>query len=81
VDLLFTDIVMPGQMNGRELADKVTARYPITRVLFTLGYTDKADAEQSPLPAGSHFLSKPYYRQDLARRVREVLDLEVCYDR
>jgi PAS domain S-box-containing protein len=81
VDLLFTDIVMPGRMNGRELADKVTARDPATRVLFTSGYTDKADAEQSPLPSGAHFLSKPYYRKDLAQRVREVLDLEVCHIR
>jgi CheY-like chemotaxis protein len=77
VDLLFTDMIMPGQMNGRELADAVADRYPDTRILFTSGYTEKAGDEQISMPAGIHLLSKPYYRQDLARRVREILDLKV----
>ena len=76
VDLLFTDMIMPGHMTGRELADEVTERFPDTRILFTSGYTEKSDDGPLCLPSGIHLLSKPYYRQDLARRVREVLDLE-----
>ena len=81
VDLLFTDMVMPGRMTGRELADEVTRRFPDTRILFTSGYTEKTGDGHLSLPAGIHLLSKPYYSQDLARRVREILDLNMSMAR
>ncbi len=74
VDLLFTDIVMPGGMSGRELADEVARRYPTTKILFTSGYIQKAEDDRHPVPTGVNLLAKPYYRQDLAIRVREILD-------
>ncbi|MEQ8842693.1 MAG: PAS domain-containing protein [Acidimicrobiales bacterium] len=74
VDLLFTDVVMPGGLNGRELADEATARHPHLRVLFTSGYTANAIDRQGRLDADAELLSKPYRHEDLARRVRGLLD-------
>jgi CheY-like chemotaxis protein len=73
-DLLFTDIVMPGGMNGRQLAEEACRRVPGLRVLFTSGYTEQAVLHQGSLGAGMRLLAKPYRRQDLALRVRETLD-------
>ena len=74
-DLLFTDMVMPGGMNGRELAEHLHRRYPGLKVLYTSGYAHGAMPEE---PAGAaqvrHLLGKPYRRHDLATKVREVLD-------
>jgi nitrogen-specific signal transduction histidine kinase len=74
IDLLFTDVVMPGGMNGRELADKIVNRNPAIRVLFTSGYTQNAIVHHGRLDAGVHLLSKPYRKVDLARMVRTALD-------
>ena len=71
VDLLFTDIVMPGGMSGVELADRVRARYPKMRVLFTSGFTQPGTLG---LDAGDALLSKPYRKLDLAVRLRQILD-------
>ena len=73
VHLLLTDVVMPG-MNGRELAGRVAALRPDTKVLYASGYTDDAILRHGVLDAGSPFLSKPYTPTELKRRVREVLD-------
>lgn len=73
IDLLFTDIVMPG-ITGVELADEATRIRPSLRVLFTSGYPDKAVTDHARLEAGSRFLSKPYRTQELAIRIREALD-------
>jgi PAS domain S-box-containing protein len=73
-DLLFTDIVMPGGMNGRELAEEARRRVPGLRVLFTSGYIEQAILHQGSLGAGTRLLAKPYRRQELALRVRETLD-------
>ena len=73
-DLLFTDIVMPGGMNGRQLAEEARRRVPALRVLFTSGYTEQAMLHQGSLGAGTRLLAKPYRRQELALRVREALD-------
>lgn len=73
-DLLFTDVVMPGGMSGRELADQAFALRPGLKVLFTSGYTENAIVHHGRLDAGVHLLSKPYRRDELARRVRRVLD-------
>jgi CheY-like chemotaxis protein len=72
-DLLFTDIVMPGAMNGRALAEEVLRRHPQMRVLFTSGYTEEV-ALRDRLEQGVNLLSKPYRKADLARKIREVLD-------
>ena len=73
IDLLFTDIVMPG-MNGRELADKVRAERPATQILFTTGYTRNAVVHNGMLDAGVAFLAKPFTIDQLARKVAEVLE-------
>jgi CheY-like chemotaxis protein len=73
-DLLFTDIVMPGGVNGRQLAQKLRRRWPTLRVLYTSGYargTLDIDGEQVP---SKYVLGKPYRRSDLANKLREVLD-------
>jgi PAS domain S-box-containing protein len=72
-DLLFTDVVMPGGMSGRELADAVSKRRPGTKVLYTSGYTDNAIVHHGRLDQGVMLLSKPYRRPQLAQMVREAL--------
>ncbi len=72
-DLLFTDVIMPGGMTGVELAGKVRSLRPGTPVLFTSGYTENAMLQQGRIPAGTHLLSKPYRRADLALRLEQAL--------
>ena len=74
IDLLFTDIVMPGGVNGRELAAKASAMRPGLRVLFTSGYTDNVFIRDGRREAGPRLLAKPYRWPDLARVLREVLE-------
>jgi PAS domain S-box-containing protein len=74
IDLLFTDVVMPGGMTGRQLADAARQRRPKLKTLFTSGYTENSIVHQGKLDPGVHFLAKPYRRQDLARKLREALD-------
>ncbi|HEX9869434.1 MAG TPA: GAF domain-containing protein [Candidatus Tectomicrobia bacterium] len=73
IDLLVTDVVMPG-MNGRELAARLMVNYPAAQVLYLSGYTDEAIAHHGVLQAGIELLHKPFTPDVLARRVREVLD-------
>ncbi|PDT91389.1 hybrid sensor histidine kinase/response regulator [Bradyrhizobium sp. Y36] len=72
-DLLFTDIIMPGGMNGRELADAVRLRRPGVRVLFTSGYTDDTIVHEGHLDPGVALLGKPYRKSELSEKIREVL--------
>ena len=73
VDLLFTDVVMPG-MSGRELAQQALAQRPRLRVLYTSGYTEDAIVHEGRLEPGVRLLAKPYRRDELARSIRGLLD-------
>jgi PAS domain S-box-containing protein len=73
-DLLFTDVVMPGPMNGRELAEAIGKRRPGLKVLFTSGYTQSAVIHHGRLLAGVLLLTKPYRKQDLARMLRRAIE-------
>lgn len=74
IDLLFTDVVMPGPMRSTELARRASERLPGLAILFTSGYTQNAIVHGGRLDEGVELLSKPYNREQLARKVRHVLD-------
>ena len=74
IDLLFTDVVMPGQLKSSELARKAKERVPGIGVLFTSGYTENSIVHGGRLDAGVQLLSKPYSREQLAHKIRYVLD-------
>ncbi|GHC30712.1 ATP-binding protein [Aidingimonas halophila] len=74
IDLLFTDIVMPGGLNGKELADRARTIRPQLKVLYTSGYTENAIVHHGRLDPGVLLLSKPYRYRELARTVRRALD-------
>ena len=75
IDLLFTDIVLPGGMNGADLAHIANEHYPGLKILFTSGYTENANIHESGTE--SRLISKPYRKNDLARKLRQVLEGEV----
>jgi signal transduction histidine kinase/CheY-like chemotaxis protein len=74
LDLLFTDVVMPGGMNGRQLAEALVQMRPGLHVLYTSGYPSTVLAHDGHLDAGVQLLAKPYRQVDLARKVRDILD-------
>jgi PAS domain S-box-containing protein len=73
IDLLFTDVVMPGPLRSPQLARAARERLPHIAVLFTSGYTDNAIVHGGRLDAGTNLLSKPYSREALARKIRHVI--------
>jgi signal transduction histidine kinase/CheY-like chemotaxis protein len=73
IDLLFTDMIMPGSMNGRQLSDAALRRRPSLSVLFTSGYTENTVIHYGRLDAGVLLLAKPYRKSDLARMIRAAL--------
>jgi CheY-like chemotaxis protein len=73
IDLLFTDVVMPGGMNGKELAAKARLRRPNLKVLFTSGFPGTSLNNGAEFEEGDVLLSKPYRRLDLAKSLRDVL--------
>ncbi|MGC2776821.1 MAG: PAS domain S-box protein [Bradyrhizobium sp.] len=72
-DLLFTDIIMPGTMNGRQLASEIQRIRAGQRVLFTSGYTENAIVHHGRLDEGILLLAKPYRKSELARMLRKAL--------
>ena len=74
VDLLFTDVIMPGSMNGRQLVDEALVRRPGLKTLFTSGYTENAIVHHGRLDTGVLLLTKPYRKSELARMIRLALD-------
>jgi signal transduction histidine kinase/ActR/RegA family two-component response regulator len=75
-DLLFTDVILTGTMNGRDLADEIRRRKPSTKVMFTSGYTENAIIHHGRLDRGVLLLAKPYRTSDLARMMRMTLDAD-----
>ncbi len=73
LDLMLTDVVMPG-MNGKELFSRVIERYKHLKVIYMSGYTANVIAHRGILDEGTDFIQKPFSTQDLAAKVREVLD-------
>jgi PAS domain S-box-containing protein len=73
IDLVFTDVVMPGPLRTREFAQRLKTLRPDLPVLFTSGYTDNAIIHQGRLDEGVNLISKPYAKADLARRIAQLL--------
>ena len=80
IDLLLTDMVMPG-MGGRALAQGLTRRRPDIRLAYMSGYTGQAVGSQGPVDPGSVFLLKPFTRELLTRKIREALDRPVVAEK
>jgi CheY-like chemotaxis protein len=73
IDLLFTDLIMPGLMNGRQLADAALQRRAALKVLYTSGYSNETIIHHGHLDAGVLLLVKPYRKADLAYMLRAAL--------
>jgi signal transduction histidine kinase len=74
IHLLFTDVGLPGGMNGRQLADQARQRWPALKVLFTTGYARNAIVHHGRLDPGVQLIGKPFEAANLAYKVREMLD-------
>jgi CheY-like chemotaxis protein len=74
IELLFTDVVLTGGMNGRALSDEISRRRPGLPVLFTTGYTSNAIVHQGRLDPGMQLIGKPFTYAELASKVRRMLD-------
>ncbi|HEY9253878.1 MAG TPA: ATP-binding protein [Stenotrophomonas sp.] len=73
VDLLVTDVGLPGGMNGRQLADAARVQRPDLKVLFITGYAENAVLSHGHLDPGMHVLTKPFSMDDLAGRIRDLI--------
>jgi CheY-like chemotaxis protein len=74
VDLLFTDVVLPGGMTGAIVAREATALRPDLKILFTTGYARNAIVHHGRLDAGVELITKPFSYSALAARIRDILD-------
>jgi CheY-like chemotaxis protein len=75
VDLLLTDVIMPGKLNGPALAREAIKRQPALRILYMSGYTENAFASGSVQDTEIDWLAKPFTKADLARKIRSILDI------
>jgi CheY-like chemotaxis protein len=73
IDLLLTDVVMPG-MSGRQLAENISSKRPQTKIIYMTGYTDDMVVQYKVLEPGVKLLQKPFTKVDLALKVRSTLD-------
>ncbi len=73
VDLMFSDVVMPGALNGYDLAEQAAHLYPALKILLTSGYTETAIARNGQARFNASLLTKPYTEQELAARIRDIL--------
>jgi PAS domain S-box-containing protein len=76
IDLLFSDIVMPGGMNGYELAIICQKKWPAIKILLTSGFTSRVNAHNKPEKLEKKLLNKPYRKSELAKHIRQTLDGE-----
>jgi CheY-like chemotaxis protein len=81
IDLLFTDLVMPGPIDGRRLAIEASNRRPSLKVLYTSGYAENARIHDGRLDADALLLAKPYRKADLARMIRAALAPDAIQNR
>jgi len=73
IDLLVTDVGLPGGMNGRQVADAARERRPGLRVLFITGYAENAVLNHGHLDPGMHVMTKPFAMEALASRIKELI--------
>ena len=74
IDLLLTDVILPREMNGREVAGIFRSKFPNSGVLFSSGYTRNILNNRGNLEDGAELINKPYQASELAVRVRDILD-------
>jgi CheY-like chemotaxis protein len=74
IDLVFTDVIMPGPVSARLMAEKAMELRPTLKVLFTSGYTENTIVHNGRLDPGVQLISKPYGRDQLAQKLRSVLE-------
>jgi CheY-like chemotaxis protein len=74
IDLLFTDVILPDGMNGRQLADRLLKLRPALPILFTTGYTRNAIVKHGRLDPDINLIAKPFNIDQLARKIRQLLD-------
>ena len=74
IDLVFSDVVMPGGMSGLDLADVMAEKYPTVKILLTSGFTGKTNPTERAVESMPNMLRKPYMPTELAKQVRETLD-------
>jgi DNA-binding response OmpR family regulator len=73
IDLLITDVGLPGGLNGRQMADAARQRRPDLRVLFITGYAENAALGDGHLEPGMHVLTKPFAMDVLASRIKSII--------